>query len=283
MVKNIAYFPLQAARNAPPVLSAVLAGLRRHGITCIENSLTADAAVIWSVLWHGRMRNNQKIYDHYRSQQRDVVIIDVGCLQRGRTWKIALNHVTAQGHYGHTRDLDPQRAQKLDVASVVQRSRPGGDSILLACQHERSLQVHDLGDQTDWAQGLIDEIRCHTDRPIVVRPHPRSPLRRAVRGAQVTQQIPRLITNTYDSFDIHYAYHAVVNHNSGPGIQAALQGTPVLVHDSSLAHPVSISMSEIENPPQRDLSRWLLEICHTEWLLEEIEQGAWVPRLGLCD
>ena len=100
-------------------------------------------------------------------------------------------------------------------------------------------------------------------------------------GARVSHEIPKLLPGTYDSFDIQYDYHAVINHNSGPGIQAAVQGTPVVVHDSSLAYPVSISNAQIENPPQRDLTQWLLEICHTEWLLEELAQGVWVPRLGL--
>jgi hypothetical protein len=280
MVKNIAYFPSQAARNAPPVLAAVLAGLQRHGITVVENSLDADAALIWSVLWHGRMRGNQKVYEHYRSLGRDVIIIDIGCLSRGHTWKIARNHVTAQGHYGHHVDLDWDRPRRLGIATTSKNIQRRPD-ILVACQHARSLQVEGMPDQATWAQQWIDTIREHTARPIVVRPHPRSRFLRQVQGAHTIQQHPRLLAGTYDSFDIEFDYHAVINHNSGPGIQAAVQGCPVLVHDTSLAHPVSISMEQIDDPPPIDYTQWLVEICHTEWLLEEIVQGAWVARLGL--
>ena len=40
----------------------------------------------------------------------------------------------------------------------------------------------------------------------------------------------------------------MVNHNSGPGIQAALAGTRPIVDASSLAHPVSIKLQDIEQP-----------------------------------
>ena len=59
MIKNIAYFPLQCAKNSKPVMTAVLDCLQARGVQTQENSMTADAAVIWSVLWAGRMAGNQ--------------------------------------------------------------------------------------------------------------------------------------------------------------------------------------------------------------------------------
>ena len=67
MINNIAYFPLQCAKNATPVMGAVLNSLQARGIQTQENSITSDAAVIWSVLWAGRMAANQGAYEHYRS------------------------------------------------------------------------------------------------------------------------------------------------------------------------------------------------------------------------
>ena len=71
--------------------------------------MTADAAVIWSVLWHGRMRANRAVYEHYRSQNRPVIVIDIGALYRGTTWKLAVNHITRDGYYGHESNLDRDR------------------------------------------------------------------------------------------------------------------------------------------------------------------------------
>jgi hypothetical protein len=72
----------------------------------------------------------------------------------------------------------------------------------------------------------------------------------------------------------------VVNHNSGPGIQAALAGARPLVSKSSLAHPVAIDLAQIEKPYVVDRQRWLVEICHTEYTLDEIRKGTWLKRLA---
>jgi hypothetical protein len=65
---KISYFPNQAALNSKPVLSAFIQGCRSLGIETVENSMDADAAVIWSVLFQGRMLPNQRVYEHYRKQ-----------------------------------------------------------------------------------------------------------------------------------------------------------------------------------------------------------------------
>ena len=37
---------------------------------------------------------------------------------------------------------------------------------------------------------------------------------------------------------------------------------------------------DIENPPDVDREQWLIELAHTEYLTEEIEQGLWLTRLS---
>jgi hypothetical protein len=64
--------------NSRPVMSAFLDCCQSAGIQTQENSMTADAAVIWSVLWHGRMKTNQAVYEHYRKQNKPVIVIDIG-------------------------------------------------------------------------------------------------------------------------------------------------------------------------------------------------------------
>jgi hypothetical protein len=278
MFKNIAYFPSQCARNAPPVMSAVLSALRRAGVQTIEGDRDCDAALIWSVLWSGRMAANQTVYKHYRSQNKPVVIIDIGALHRGHTWKVAINHVNALGYYGHQQDLDPDRPRHLNVSlrSPVRRS----DHVLIAAQHQQSLQWQGQPTMEAWVEQQIANLKQHTDRPIKVRPHPRCPLKNIVNIPGVEIQQPRHRPETYDDFDMDLDCYAVINYNSGPGIQAAMSQTPVIVDQSSLAWPVSISMDELENPPGRDHDRWLLEISHTEYTVQELEQGLWLQRLG---
>jgi hypothetical protein len=71
----------------------------------------------------------------------------------------------------------------------------------------------------------------------------------------------------------------VINHNSGPAIQAAVEGIPIICDESSLAWPVSSSIDNIVNPVLPDRTEWFLKLCHTEWTVEEIAQGIPIQRL----
>lgn len=278
MIKNLAYFPLQAAGNSGPVMAAMLESLRHAGIRTEENSMTSDAVIIWSVLWSGRMIKNLEIYRHYRSLGRPVIVIDIGSLHRGITWKVAINNITAEGYYGHTQDLDWDRPTRLGVSlGTAERS---GSHVIIAAQNSASLQVQDLESMEGWIAQQISLIRAHTDRAIRIRPHPRSRLAVSKLPANVTVEFPRRVPNTYDSFDMRFDCHALINLNSGPGIQAAVQGVRPIVDSSSLAHPVSVSIQDIERPYDINRDQWLVEICHTEYTVEEIAQGLWLKRLS---
>ena len=278
MIKNVAYFPLQAAGNSGSVMAAMLESLRHAGISTEENSMTSDAVIIWSVLWSGRMIKNREIYQHYRSLGRPVLVIDIGSLHRGITWKVAIDNITAEGYYGHTQDLDWNRPSRLGVSlGTAERS---GSHVVIAAQNSASLQVQDLESMESWITQQVALIRAHTDRAIRIRPHPRSRLALSKLPANVTVEFPRRVPNTYDSFDMQFDCHAMINLNSGPGIQAAVQGVRPIVDSSSLAHPVSVSIQDIERPYDINRDQWLVEICHTEYTVEEISQGLWLKRLS---
>jgi hypothetical protein len=87
------------------------------------------------------------------------------------------------------------------------------------------------------------------------------------------------IPNSYDDYNINYNYHCVVNHNSGPSIQSALQGTPIICDATSLAYPVSDVFENIDTPVLPDRTDWFLKLLHTEWTIEELAQGIPQQRL----
>jgi hypothetical protein len=263
-------------------MTALLDSLKQAGVRTEANSYDSDAVVIWSVLWSGRMAANQAVWSHYRQQGRPVIVVDVGALYRGETWKIAVNNITAAGYYGHQENLDWDRPRRLGISLAINLSR--NPRIVIAAQHARSLQVAGLASMEAWIVEQVEQLRTVTDRPIVVRPHPRSPLDCAGLvhlPKEVIIEQPQKIANTYDSYNLAFDCHAVVNYNSGPGIQAALAGTRPIVDGSSLAHPVSIQLADIERPYIVDRDQWLVEICHTEYTLQEIKSGLWLKRLQL--
>ena len=275
---KLAYFPNYCALNSQAPMQAFLASCSRNGIELAENSMDADAAVIWSVTWAGRMLGNQQIYQHYRQTGRPVIVLEVGAIHRGHTWKIAVNHITADGYYGHCENLDPNRPTKLKISPTVDSTQH--HSVLIVAQHSCSLQVAALPSVDQWIADTVNDIKMHTDRPIVLRPHPRSRVNIVQLPQNVTIENPKKLPGSYDSFDIDYQHHAVINYNSGAGVQAALAGATVVVDVSSLANPVSTALKNIEHPADVDRAQWRIQIAHTEYLIEEIERGQWIPRLA---
>lgn len=269
---KISYFPDQTALNSKPVISAFLASCQQQGWTVVENSLDADVAVIWSVLWAGRMMRNLQVYNHYRSLNRPVIILEVGNLIRGTTWRVSVNNVNRLGNFG-SGDLDKLRPNKLRLALQPYNQET---AVLIACQRQDSLQWQER--TNSWLTDTVEKIRKYTERPIVVRPHPRYSIKINIPNIKVEN--PKAVPGTYDDFDLDYRkFHCVVNHNSGPGVQAAMNGVHTICDQSSLAWPISISFSEIENPPVKDRTDWFIELCHTEWTVDEIAQGIPLKRL----
>ena len=262
------------ALNSPPVFDAIEHGLKQQGHDIVTDN--EDVAVIWSVLWSGRMRQNKQIYDRCQQTGKPILIVEVGNLKRGETWRISLDHINNLGKFGNDTDLDPTRSEKLGVKlQPIPAVRRG--EILIACQHQESLQWQGMPAMKDWVADTIEQIKQHTHRRIRVRYHPRSAFPFKQSGVEVER--PIRISDTYDDFDIFYNYHCVINHNSGPAVQAAIQGVPVLCDSSSLAADLSIKWSELDNPCVPDRAEWFVKLCHTEWTVDEIRQGIPISRL----
>jgi hypothetical protein len=262
------------ALNSPPIFDAFASGVKTLGHTIVEND--EDVAVIWSVLWHGRMASNQQIYNHCVKNNKPVIIIEVGNLKRGTTWRICQDHINGLGIFGNIENLDPLRPQKLGVALKSPKLNRRGE-ILIATQHAKSLQWEGQPSMEQWVKDTIEQIKKHSGRKIVVRPHPRSILREKFVNAVI--ELPTKIVNSYDDFDINYDYHCVINHNSGPAVQAAINGTPTICDPTSLAFPVSEKWENLENPQLPDREEWFLKLCHAEWTIDEIRQGIPLKRL----
>ncbi len=256
------------ALNSPPVFNAVELGLRTAGHEIVTDG--EDVAVIWSVLWQGRMANNQKIYQEARRQGKQVLIIEVGNLKRNHTWRISLEHINGQGNFANFDNLDVDRPQKLGVKlePVKEIRRP---EILIATQHQASLQWQGMPTMPTWTKDTVYKLQQYTKRKIIIRPHPRSPFRVDLPGT--VMEAPQKVTGSYDDFNINYNYHCVINYNSGPAVQAAIQGVPVICDRTSLAGILSEKIENIENIKLPDRSDWFLKLCHTEWTVDEIQQG----------
>lgn len=272
---RVSLFDQWGALNSTPVWESLRAGFAALGIECASHDHTADVAVIWSVVWAGRMKNNRRVWQEFRNSGRPVIVAEVGMLHRGRTWKLGLNG-TGIDNYNFDQ-LDQLRPEKLNIG--VRDWRTAGRDIVIALQRSDSEQWAGLPDTKDWLPSVIADIKQHTDRPIIVRPHPRQ----RVPDGNYTVALPNKIAGSYDSFDFGKSLKnawAVINWNSGTGVQSILHGVPAFVGPNSLAAPVAtLDWTQIENPQRPDRSLWVKQLCHTEWLLKEIATGAPIQRL----
>ena len=263
------------ALNSKPVFNSFATSLHNSGHTVTYNDYDCDVAVIWSVLWNGRMAGNKKVWDHFKAINKPIIVLEVGGINRGTTWKVALNGINRTAYFGE-QDNDRVRADSLGL--VCKPWRSDGTHILICGQHDKSLQWQDMPRMSNWFLNTYDEIRKHTDRSIVFRPHPRCRLEHIERGLRhVYRQEPRQVANTYDDFDMGFNdVWATISYSSNPGVHSVLNGIPAFVGTSSLAYDVSNDIDflhDIETPLMPDRTQWLNDYAHTEWTLEEIEQG----------
>ncbi len=269
---DIAYFPNAIAQNGVPVLQAMISALEARGHRLVPNTMSADAALIWSMLWAGRMSSNQQAWEHYRHQQKDVLIMEVGCLRRGELWKIGVNGILPR-HRLCCAGLG-NRPESLGLKLHPWRHRRG-DNIYICLQRTQSWQWQDMPAIDVWLRDTVRLIRQRTDRPIVVRPHPRQRLKFLPLDCQIA--MPRRLCDTYDDFDFEQMLDnawAVVNYNSHSGIQSVLRGVPAFVGDMSLAAPVAnLDFNTIESPLMPDRDAWFEDLVWTEFSLAEISDG----------
>jgi hypothetical protein len=262
--------------NSPPVFNAFQQGILATGNKIVNSN--EDVAVIWSGLWHGRMSGNQTIYHRRIRQEKPTIIIEVGNLLRNYTWRIGINNINALGEFGNSDNLDYDRPKKLSIdLKPVKQNRKS--EILIAGQHELSLQWETQPPMSVWVDRIASELKKYTNRTIKFRPHPRARYGTSYQINKYSVDRPAQLPGSYDDYNFDYNYHCVINFNSGPSVQAAVNGCPVICDQSSLAYPVSDQIENIENISLLDREDWFIKLSHTEWTVEEIASGIPLRRL----
>jgi hypothetical protein len=279
---KLSIFTQHSALNSTPVFDAFRKGAEKLGYTVVENDREADVYVIWSMLWSGRMSANQELYRYAITIGKPIIILEVGGLKRGETWRIGLNHVNRLGTFNNDNNLEIERSKKLGI--FLKPWRQTGNHILICGQHTQSEQWRNRAIPELWIEDLVKKIKLVSTREIIVRPHPRdTKWVQRIKDKTIKIQLPKKLTNTYDSYnhddDFKDAW-CVINPTSNTGIQAAIAGIPVFCDKDSLAFDVgNYDISTIEQPAMPDRTEWLEKLCHTEWTVEEIGQGTPLSRI----
>tara|TARA_R110000851_G_scaffold130790_1_gene264473 strand:- start:308 stop:1177 length:870 start_codon:yes stop_codon:yes gene_type:complete len=263
-------------QNSKPIFKAFIKSLTNAGEEVVLNrSSNADVAVIWSVLWQGRMQGYKKIWDEYRNAGKPVIVMEVGGLLRNISFKIGINGINRDADFAN-QIFDDQRWPLFK--HELRPWNPTGDLIVICGQHDASEQWKGLPKMSQWIEQQIQVIRKFTTRPILVRPHPRNVISfDENKFKNVKVRLPKRDFMTYDDTDFKATLErtwAVVNHSSNPAMEAVIKGIPVFVSASSLCHDVgSISLADINTPAMPNRLTWANKLAYTEWFEDEIEQG----------
>ena len=263
-------------QNSKPIFDAFVKSLEDAGETIVLNrSVNADVAVIWSVLWRGRMENYKRIWDEYKALGKPVIVIEVGGLRRNESFKIGINGINRKADFAN-QEFDDKRWPLFKHNFKPWNST--GDIIVICGQHDASEQWKGLPRMGQWIQQQIKEIRQYTTRPILVRPHPRNNIdfkESDFENVKVRQ--PKRDFRTYDDTDFKATLDrtwAVVNHSSNPAMEAVINGIPVFVSEDSLCHDVgNIHLRDINTPAMPNRHTWAHKLAYTEWFEHEIEKG----------
>lgn len=278
---KISLFSQFGALNSGPVFAAIRRGLEHLGHRVVEHDMTADAAVIWSVLWAGRMTPNRTVYEYFQGSGRPVIVAEVGMIQRGLTWK--LMRYDGQAHY-----VEPISSRVGRMGLRVSDWRIGdgctscGNSnpIVIATQRTESAQWTGMPCMTTWVTDTVEQLRAVTRRPILIRSHPRERMLTTIPHSTI--DVPLRVHGTYDGYDFDRVLsraHAVVNWSSSPAVVAVIAGVPVVCGPHSLAYDMSTPLTEIESPRRPDRTAWLERVAHTEWFTDELERGEPLAQL----
>mgnify|MGYP003321883504 FL=1 len=262
--------------NSAPVFDAFINSLEATGDKVLINSNEkCDVAVIWSVLWLGRMSKYKSIWDEYQRQGKPVIVLEVGGILRNETWKIGINGVNREADFANDNVTD-NRWPKFKIK--MKPWKQTGDKIIICGQHGSSHQWRNNPPMIQWLEQQITGVRQYTDKPIVIRPHPRNHVQINVGKFNNVKIIgPKKDNNTYDDTnlkDIFGDAWALINYSSNPAMQAIFNGIPVFTSPASLSFDVSNNnIKNINSPEMPDRKKWANKLSHTEWWIDEIKNG----------
>jgi hypothetical protein len=191
-------------------------------------------------------------------------------------------------------DVEPERwnAYEKSTGITFKDWHSPGDAIVIMGQKENDsslVKLYDTYDSFyDWVLDVIETVRKYSDRPIVVRPHPKNEARnigrirecilsKNIKGVDISENRSTGGNQGGESLDKDLTNaHCVITYNSLSGVEAVEAGIPTFaMDDGSMVWPVAHKdLSQIENLNYNiDLQDWKNKIAYTMWNKEEVMSG----------
>ena len=204
----------------------------------------------------------RKVMEACRARGRDFYYIDTGYF--GNTAKGKLYHRITRNDVQYFGPVVDRPSDRLALTGIGFRKFRPGTNILLAPPSQKLLMMYDIDLET-WLNTTIEEIKNHTDRPIVIR-----------------KKQSRTVRMTEDTMEMALAQdvHCLVTFSSIAAGEALLLGKPAITLGPNAAAPLcSQHICEIENPkiPTLDeVKAWAANLAYNQFTEAEMRNGtAW--------
>lgn len=257
----------------------------------IENNETiidVDIAVLQG--WIGmksapHLELRRRVIDKQRTQQKHTLVIDSNLFgffdpsDKDKYLRYSLDGIFPTTGYYFDKDIDPSRWEEIKRSYRFQE-RPwtaSGSNVLVCLQRDGGWSMDGFG-VIPWLEKTIPSIRAHTNRPIVIRPHPGS----LKTVPEVRKRWPDIVVSQLNDIrqDLDQAW-CTVTYNSSPGVASLLWGVPTFVTDPvslrSQAHGyANVDLSQIDNPARPDRKDFYLRLAQCHFATAQLNSGdAW--------
>lgn len=293
----VAYYagipPNNSNLEKPMILDNFLEGVRYSGDTAIDHRdlsvISADVALIQGFvhddgknLPHLRLR--KQVLDNQSRHGKRSLIVDSNLFlyadpgNTKRYLRYSFDGVFPTTGFYFTTDVDPTRWNKIsnNLNISLKPYRTNGNHILICCQRNGGWSMKGLS-VVSWVNQTIADIRAHSDRPIIVRPHPgdkkwRTYLKLSHKNVSIsTKHIKEDFKNAW----------ATVLHNSSPAVASSIEGIPVFLTDpnpecSQAVEVSNTNLKRLEDPKMFDRQAWVEKLAMCHWNFDELRSGeAW--------
>lgn len=291
------------------VSGALEKGLARHGdkFTVLDSFDTpheADAYIQTNLLkpkinngWQGPM------YRFIRDSGKPYLVNESPSFRRHMGWTRLgwWSYKWTEGEFGNENSPSDRwnKFQKESGVELKDWNSPG-DAILIMGQKEGDSSLlnlyKDYNSFYDWVEHIILEIQKHTDRPIILRPHPRNLSRGTKLSNKLQNKYPKLKINVSENTDSLADYlpneknenkadglyedlkkaHCVITYNSLSAIESICEGIPTFAFENgSMIWPIrQKDFATIENLNYNiDRTQWSYDIAYTQWTQREHATG----------
>jgi hypothetical protein len=291
VVVYLSSLPRIADRNRKiEVLQAFAEGARAQGASVLVQTelQVVDCRLAVILGWVGttirgsHIQLRQSVIDHQRRTGQHIMPVDASCFKfvdpDSYFLRYSLDGVFYNTNNYANANSDSSKWQqirtKLNLNLMPWRTH--GTHVLVCLQRDGGWSMKGT-DMVEWTRQTVQRLRSITNRPILIRPHPKN----KINLSDLTR-LPGVSESCNGSTlqqDLSNAWAAVFC-NSSSSVAAVLAGIPVFADDDDcVAWAVANkNLAQIESPAMPDRTQWLNDLSAAHWTDAESRRGAVYQR-----